>query len=288
MKRSLPPFCLAVCLALCVGPVFAQKVAPKALETKSPGYPEELADTGIVGQAVIVVTVKADGTVTDPVVAAADQPVFAKAAQEAVLQWKFQPGTKDGVPSDMKVSVPFKFAVPFEQQVNIASKRKVFAQPEGPVLTLKDFGGKLKEKTKVNPIYPRSLARSGVTEKVEVEFVVAPDGTTINPKITKKTEHPEFINAAILTIVRTAYEPPVKDGKPVYVATTKTLRFEEPQQDRGGAGGGRGGRGGGMGGRGGGMGGGGMGGMGGGDDFGGGMGGGMGGGGGGGEPGGGF
>jgi TonB family protein len=260
MKKIPAYWSLAVLTIAFAAPASAQKVSPKPISTPAPGYPQELIEAGVgySGQAVITFTVKADGTVGDAVVTAADQPIFGKVAQEAVLNWKFQPGTVDGVAVERRVSLPFKFQEPFELQVNRASNRKVFTTIEDPVLTEKDYGKKLKEKSKAVPQYPRNLLRSGLTEKVEVEFVVAPDGTTLNPKIAKKPAQQEFTNAAITAIIKATYEPPIKDGKPVYVTTTKTLSIEEPEQDRGdrggrgGGGGGRGGGGGGGGGRGGG------------------------------------
>jgi TonB family protein len=273
MKKILVFLVSGVLTLIFVAPVQAQKVNPKSISTPAPGYPQELIEAGLgfPGQAVITFTVKADGTVGDAIVTAADQPIFGKVALEAVLSWKFQPGTVDGVPVERRVSMPFRFQEPIELQVNRLSNRKVYTTIDEPVLTDKEYGKKLKEKIKVEALYPRNLLRSGITEKVEVEFVVAPDGTTLNPKIAKRPSHQEFFNAAITAIVQTTYEPPIKDGKPVYVATTKTLSIKEPEQDsgnrggRGGGGGGGGGRGGGGGGRGGGGGGGGGGGFGGGD-----------------------
>jgi len=89
---------LAVLTIAFVAPAQAQKVNPKPISTPSPAYPQELIEAGVgfAGQAVITFTVKADGTVGDAVVTAADQPIFGKAAQETVLSWKFQPGTVDG------------------------------------------------------------------------------------------------------------------------------------------------------------------------------------------------
>ena len=263
--KNIPAFLsLAVLTIAFVAPAQAQKVNPKPISTPAPAYPQELIEAGVgfSGQAVITFTVKADGTVGDVIVTAADQPIFGKVAQEAVLTWKFQPGTVDGVPVERRVSMPFRFQEPIELQVNRLSNRKVYTTIDEPVLTDKEYGKKLKEKTKAVPQYPRNLLRSGITEKVEVEFVVAPDGTTLNPKIAKKPAQQEFTNAAIAAIVQATYEPPIKDGKPVYVATTKTLSIKEPEQEggnrggRGGGGGGGGGRGGGGGGRGGGGGGG--------------------------------
>jgi len=83
------------------------------------------------------------------------------------------------------VSLSFKFQEPFEAQVNRLSNRKVYTTIDEPVLSDKEYGKKLKEKNKAEAQYPRNLLRSGITEKVEVEFVVAPDGTTLTPRSQK-------------------------------------------------------------------------------------------------------
>jgi TonB family protein len=247
---------LVLAVAVLLRGADTQLTPPKPVTTPSPGYPAELTDTGISGQAVLTFVVKADGSVADPAVKSADQPAFGTAAAAAVANWKFEPGVRDGTPVDLKVTQQFRFQAPFEQQVNARFGRKVFTKVEEPVLDQKAYGKKPKVKKNVTPAYPRSLARSGVSEKVQVEFTVAPDGTTLNPKIVGDVKHKEFVMPAFEAVALTTYEPPVKDGKGVYVAANTTLRFEEPVQERGGGGGGRrggggGSRGGGGGGRGG-------------------------------------
>ena len=61
MKRPLR-LCLAGWLLLAPALLSAQRVSPKPLAMPSPGYPEELTDTGFNGAAEVDFAVKADGS----------------------------------------------------------------------------------------------------------------------------------------------------------------------------------------------------------------------------------
>lgn len=240
----------AVCSLLAPGWVLAQKTPPKPLTATSPGYPEELNDTGLSGVAEVDFVVKADGTVTSVELAMAHHRAFGRAAIAAVKAWRFEPGTVDGGAADVRVTQKFQFTAPFEQQVNALAKRKVFRELPEPAVAEKDFPAKkLKVKRPARPTYPRALMGSNVEEKVQVRLVVAPDGTTLNPRVVG-AKHKEFEGPALVAVALMSYEPPTKDGKAVYVETTTTLNFtnERPEFGGGRAGGGRGGGGGGRGG----------------------------------------
>lgn len=206
----------------------ANRTAPKPVETPSPGYPEVLNDTGKAGRAVIEILVLADGTVGGTKVVSADDQAFAAAALEVLPRWRFEPGTRDGVASEMRVAMPFHFAPPVPQQLNALFKRKVFQPRPESVLTTKEFGKKPKPLKRLQPVYPKSLAGSGEDATVEVKFIIAPDGTTINPDIVKPPRK-EFVLPALSAIANASYPPPVKDGNPVYVEITEKLKFESPQ-----------------------------------------------------------
>lgn len=265
---------LGLVLALAPLSALAQKTPPKPLpENASPGYPEELTDTGVSGRAEVDVIVKSDGSVAEPALAMATHRAFGRLALAAAKTWKFQPAKLNGEPIEVRVTLPFIFNAPFEQEVNATAHRKVFQKLATPALTQAEFGGKLKVKKQARPMYPRIRGEHPDT-KVEVKFVVSPDGKTVNPTIVGEPKK-EFIEPAIMAVSQMQYDAPTKNGQGVYVEASTTLKFT----DDGGFGGGRGGGGGGFGG--GGFGGGGFGG-GGGGGFGGGGGGGFGGGGGGG------
>ncbi len=238
---------LGLVLALAPLSALAQKTSPKAIESPSPAYPEELTDTGTDGRAEVDIIVKADGTVAEPTLGMATHRAFGKSAMAAVKSWKFQAATRDGTAVDTRVSIPFVFNAPFEQQINAMAKRKVFVALPAPALTQQEFGGKLKVKTPARPQYPRIRGERS-NEKVEVKFVVGPDGLTLNPTVVG-TPRKEFGPAAIQAVARTVYDPPKKNGQPVYVETTTTIKFTDERGGGGGdggdVGGGRGGGGGG-------------------------------------------
>ncbi len=261
MKKTLQSaiFFLGVAAGTATG--FAQRTDPKPVATPLPEYPEALTDSGLSGAVEVDITVKADGSVGNPELAMATHRAFGRAAMLAVAGWKFEPGTVDGMSADRRVSVPFHFVAPLDQQLNASMKRKVFVALTEPVLSQKDFGGKLKVKKNARPIYPRALIGSNIEEKVQVKFVVTPDGATINPTVVD-VKHKDLELPAMQAVAQMTYDPPKKDGKGVYVETTTTLEFASERGEESGFGGGRGGRGGGGGGgRGGGGGGGGFGGQ---------------------------
>ncbi len=251
MIKTLLGFGLGACLTLGAMPLRAQVVAPKAVTTPSPGYPEALTDTGLSGQAEVDITIKADGSVADPELGMATHRAFGKAAMAAVRLWKFEPGTRDGAPADLRVTVPFTFAAPLDQQVTALAKRKVFVKISDPVLSQKD-GPKLKPKKDFTSVYSRPIDGKDVDQTVQVDFIVAPDGTTLNPKIVGSPPK-DFELGSLLTVARAAYNPPLKNGQGVYVEASVKLHFTSERSDRfgegmGGSRGGGGGGGGGMGG----------------------------------------
>jgi len=217
---------------------FAQgtaRTSPKPIAPTMPAYPAALTDTGKSGAATIDLLVQADGTVADPRVKSSDDEAFATAAIAAVTTWQFAPGTRDGVAADMRVAIPFKFAAPAEQRMNALFKRKVFRPIDEPVIEAQDYGKKLKLKDEVEPVYPRGLKGPTKTEKVQVAFVIAPDGTTLNPTVVGQPRQ-EFVLSALTAVVRTTYAPPVKDGRGVYVSTSRTLKIEPPVRRHSGGG----------------------------------------------------
>jgi TonB family protein len=207
----------------------AASTVPKPLETPSPSYPAALTDTGQKGSATIEVIVKADGSVAEAQVKSADHEAFGEAARVAIEKWRFEPATADGKPVDKRVTVPFNFVPPVTQMLNAKFKRKVFQAVPEAVLSQKEYGRKLKEIKPPRPAYP--AAAKGATANVEVRYVVAPDGSTINPELVGNAKK-EFMLPAILAIASATYEPPVKDGKGVYVEMKRKLAFEPPQPAR--------------------------------------------------------
>jgi TonB family protein len=85
---------------------------PKPVATVKPLYPAELKASGTTGDVTVRFLVGADGTVADCAVVQSDHPALSAAAVEAVKQWRFQPGVKNGKPvaTQLQITLPFRLS----------------------------------------------------------------------------------------------------------------------------------------------------------------------------------
>ncbi|MBE0433669.1 TonB family protein, partial [candidate division WOR-3 bacterium] len=75
-----------------------------------PKYPAAALEFGAAGTIVVRVLVGADGLVKETVILTSfGNPACEEAALAAARQWEFIPATKDGVPFEQRVSIPFTF-----------------------------------------------------------------------------------------------------------------------------------------------------------------------------------
>ncbi|OHE89622.1 MAG: hypothetical protein A3G75_08705 [Verrucomicrobia bacterium RIFCSPLOWO2_12_FULL_64_8] len=74
-----------------------------------PAYPESMFKSGVKGTANVRFRIRTTGAVFDPVAVAATHPAFGEAVVEAVRQWHFLPGIKNGVPVEWTVEMPVDF-----------------------------------------------------------------------------------------------------------------------------------------------------------------------------------
>ena len=97
-------WCVLLALfAACVLPAQGQDAARKLLKKVDAQYPAALKHRGIGGTVKLKVYIKADGTVRDSEVLGGSA-ALADAAQKAVAQWRFTPGSAETM---MEVSVVF-------------------------------------------------------------------------------------------------------------------------------------------------------------------------------------
>jgi len=81
----------------------------KLVKMVKPIYPEDAREQGITGVVRLDITIDEAGKVVDAVVAESPHESLAKAATDAVLQWEYEPPTKDGKPVSVKATVTVKF-----------------------------------------------------------------------------------------------------------------------------------------------------------------------------------
>ncbi|MBE2215124.1 MAG: TonB family protein [Opitutaceae bacterium] len=82
---------------------------PTPIEAAAPVYSDQLADKGVVGQAVVEFYIDETGTVRVPAVVSADYTELGILAIAAVEGWKFEPPTSNNAPVLAKVRQTFQF-----------------------------------------------------------------------------------------------------------------------------------------------------------------------------------
>ena len=82
---------------------------PSAIRKVDPGYPAQLMWEKVAGTVILYAVIHADGTVGNVRVLRGADERLDRLASQAVLQWRFQPATKDGVAIDVEAT----FQVPF-------------------------------------------------------------------------------------------------------------------------------------------------------------------------------
>jgi len=83
---------------------------PQPLQQTVPHYPTELRKRKVQGTVEVVFLVDTDGRVLEPRVDKSTNEAFNQPALEAVRQWKFEAGTKEGKKVRFKMRVPITFS----------------------------------------------------------------------------------------------------------------------------------------------------------------------------------
>jgi TonB family protein len=84
----------------------------------------------------------------------------------------------------------------------------------------------LKRVREVPPVYPREAERLGVKGWVDVEFTIAPDGTTQDVVVRSSQPQRTFDQAAVDAVKRWRFAPVMRDGAAVAQRAAMRIRFE--------------------------------------------------------------
>src|SRR5207248_2585176 len=87
---------------------------PQPVRKVDPKYPPELRGKRVEGEVVLYAVIRRDGTVDSIELVNGIDPVLDRNAMDALSQWKFLPGERQGVPVDLEaiVHIPFRSAAP--------------------------------------------------------------------------------------------------------------------------------------------------------------------------------
>jgi TonB family protein len=86
--------------------------APEAIRKVDPAYPLNLRNDHVEGVVVLHAVIRSDGSVSEVRVLEGFSAELDENARKALEQWRFRPGTKNGVPVDVEAVIRVPFRVP--------------------------------------------------------------------------------------------------------------------------------------------------------------------------------
>lgn len=207
-------------------------VAPVAVRRVTPVHPPALRQELVNGEVLLECVVDKEGEVRDVKVINESHPGFAAAAEEALRQWEFQPGTVDGQLAPVRIRVPFEFRLSHQEVLETLTGRPLFEEVKETVIPAAQLPSWPRPKQFYVPRYPPSLAGTGKYGKAVVNITIDKEGKVINPRIVKAT-YPEFIMPALATAAQLEFPPQVMaNNEKVYVNMDIQWDFKVPDGDK--------------------------------------------------------
>ncbi len=163
---------------------------------------------------VVRAEIDAAGAVTGTTVVRGVSPSLDRAAAEALGKWRFEPATRGGVAVASSHRVGFRFAL------------EAAAEPE-PGMPL-EVGGDVQPPRRLEaplPTYPDAAWAAGISGDVLVKAVIDETGAVRDVEVLRGLPH-GVTEAAVEAIRRWNFAPATRNGRPVAVYQTLSVRFE--------------------------------------------------------------
>jgi TonB family protein len=189
---------------------------PKLVKQVDPVYPEAARKARVEG--VVILEAKADeqGRVADTRILRSI-PALDQAAIDAVKQWVYEPMLINGQPRKVVFTVTVRFVLKDGPKSGIPEKFAAGAvKAEGDIKPPQ----LIKE---VQPVYPEIARQAEVQGVVILSVKADEEGKIVDTMVLRSI--PLLDQAAIDAVKQWVYEPYVKDGKPVPIVFTVTVRF---------------------------------------------------------------
>lgn len=182
-----------------------------------PVYPKEAAKKKIHGQVVVKVLVSETGDVQSAEVISGD-PILAKAAVDAVTQWKFKPFIHDGKPVKASTKIPLEFG---NDDKDVSGLENAVGDPNLVQVPQKVSQGMLLKR--VQPIYPAIAHQGHVQGAVVLKVIIEKDGHI--SQVTPVSGPATLISASVEAVKQWLYRPYTIGGEPVRVQTQVIVNF---------------------------------------------------------------
>jgi len=213
--------------------------APNILQRAQPAYPPDAMRQRIEGAVVLEGVVQTDGTLGDIKVAKSLHPTLDAAAVNAAGGWVFQPGTKDGVPVRVRITLEVEFRIPSRgsqppgagqpapsSQTHSAAEMSDEEFMKGAHKATEPGITSPKVKETAEAAYTPAAMSAKIQGVVRVEMVVSEDGSVARARVVESLDKLYGLDeSALAAALKTKFEPGTLNGKAVPVVTAMTLEF---------------------------------------------------------------
>jgi TonB family protein len=190
----------------------AKPVPPVLISKVEPTYSAEALADHLSGSVFLSLTVGIDGVPTDIKVVKGLGEGLDEKAVEAVSQWRFQPGTKKGVPIAVQAKVSVNFVL--RNDAPKAAASPVSSDVAAPSLI-----------SKVEPEYTKEAREKKLSGNVLLSIVVGADGVPSDIKVVSPLGL-GLDEKAIQAVSRWRFRPGTKSGVPVPVKAQVEVSFK--------------------------------------------------------------
>jgi TonB family protein len=182
--------------------------APVAIVHVNPIYPEEARRARISGIVILETTIDHNGVVKDVRVLKPLPFGLSQAAVDAVKQWSFKPGTKNGEAVDVISNLTINFKLDSDD-----APLRVGGDVRAPVVV-----------QKVEPSYTEEARKAQINGIVIIEAIIGRDGVVKDAHVIKPLPF-GLDQAAVDAVKQWKFEPGTLDGKAVDVIFNLTVNF---------------------------------------------------------------
>lgn len=224
-------------LLVAAGPLHAGEIVPpKIIQTVAARFPVSLENTtNRTGEAVVLVSIKADGTLGDLLVAGYSHPDFATEAVNVLRQWRFEPAQLDGQPVSVRLTLQFDFQTTM-RVINLPARDSLAALARLPagaagrnlVADARNLDAPLALLESPTPRHPLAAA-SAPTGRVTLDFFVDETGRARLPVVVESTD-PAYTDAAVQALDAWRFTVPTRQGQPAIVRTQQPFVFSAPAE----------------------------------------------------------
>lgn len=224
---------LAVLFVTAVASAMTNEETAAALKLSKfvlPDYPGMLRLQGVPdGETLLALSRASDGRPRDVLALETTRPEFARAAMDAVREWRFLPAEPSvGATSERPRLVRFLFkaggVVMVPSQAPVVREKGVAAPSDYKPVLFSDLDRMPEAISQPLPMFPASLIGKTKSGEANVAFFVDESGGVRVPVVSAATE-PEFAMAALETVAKWRYQPPTRAGRPVVAYESLVIQF---------------------------------------------------------------